>query len=401
MAKHYDYDVVTAHPPGVESAYKMPIDMRGGYPPVKQAKLIQKWAPKCWASFFSRKYQLPQYRATQYAPQDFLNYMEWSTLVGLGSKSVPRDDIMNAVYCNTAGSLYHGRPTLFLERELGFPLLNGPLPEDMMAEDFKWKWPVFRIYLPERLINLDDTHSLMFMDIGLLEKDEGRHLPDELGREVNTFIKHAHHEETPQIDFTNFNFYYPDRAIVISGTMNVVDGFQKNDMTAYAMVKPFRKYTVAEIKAMTEHLKSSWKCDQTDDSVTRQMEHLALQILLFLSAYPLEYNPGVVRAPGKKGDRQISGIYQAKFVGQSQIRPKAGEPHHIASAAQVIGAGAPGSTLPYERSATSGWHVVPHWRSGHWVRQPYGPKSSMRKLIWVNTMPVGYAEEEEDQAGGK
>jgi hypothetical protein len=393
MAKQDNNIGFMAHPPGADIE-KAPIDMWAGYPSVKQAKWMQKLAPKCWQLFFSKKYQLPAYRTSQYSPQDFINYIEWSSLIGLPYNTY-RDDIMNACFCNTAGSLYHGRPTLFLERELGVPLVNGPLPNDMMAEDFKWKWPTFKVYLPDRLIELDDKHWLMFLDIGLLEENEGRSVPGDLAEELNAFAKYIHPNESSQIDFSHFNFYYPDRAIVVSGIMNSVDGLQKNDLTTYALVKPFKKYTVAEIKAMSEHLKSAWKCDKADDSVTAKAEHLALQILLFLSAYPLEYEPKVVRPPSRKGDRQISGIYNAKFVGQSQIRPKPGEPHHIASAAQVIGAESPGGTLSYEKGS-GGWHVTPHWRSGHWVRQPYGPGSRQRKLIWVNTMPVGYQEEEEE-----
>lgn len=386
---HEDF---TAGSPGQHKL--APIDMRAGYPHPKQAKRIQKNAPKVWTLFFSKKYHLPNYRAMSYAPQDFINNLEFNTLTDL--PFVQRDDIMNACFCNIAGSLYHGRPTLFLERELGIPLLNGPLPEDMMAEDFKWKWPVFRVYLPDRLVSLDNDHWLMFMDIGLLEEGEGRHVPEDIGRELDEYVRKKDPDKSTLISFRNFSFYYPDRAVVVSGILNCIDGLHKSDLTTYAIVKPFKKYTIREIKAMTEHLKSAWKCDRADDSVTYQMEHLALQILLFLSAYPIEYETqAVLRAPRRKGDRQISGIYEAKFVGPSQIRPKPGELHHIASAAQIIGAGAPGGTLSYERGS-SGWHVEPHYRSGHWVRQPYGPGSRQRKLIWVNTMPVGFPKEEKE-----
>jgi len=393
MSNQYEDSEFVAHPPGIAKQHK--IDMRAGFPPMKTAKQMQKLAPKCWALFFSRKYILPNYRAPYYSPQDFINFMEFSTLVGLPYSSY-RDDIMCAAFCNTAGSLYLNRPTLFYEHELAARLINAPLPEDMSADDFKWKWPTFRVYLPDRLINLDEHHWLMFMDISLLEEDEGRCVPPDIATELDHYVIHMHPNQTPNLSFNNFTFHYPDRAIVISGIVNCVDGTQKADLTTYAMVKPFKAYTVKEIKGMTEHLKSAWDCDQADDAVTRQMEHLALQTLLFLGAYPLEYEPRVARKPGVAGKRQITGLYYAKFVGESQIRPKPGEPHHIASAAQVVGATAPGNILSYERG---GWHLAPHWRSGHWVRQPYGPGSRLRKLIWVNTFGVGFGEPKEENGG--
>jgi hypothetical protein len=386
MSNQYEDMEFVAHPPGTSK--KLSIDMRAGFPPVKMAKQMQKLAPKCWNLFFGKKYILPNYRAPYYSPQDFINYLEFNTLVGLPYSNY-RDDIMTAAFCNTAGSLYLNRPTLFLEHELGARLLNAPLPEDMSADDFKWKWPAFRIYLPDRLVNLDEHHWLMFMDLSLLEEEEGRCVPPDVAAELDNYTATVHPSIQSNLSFQNFTFHYPDRAIVVSGILNCVDGTTESDLTAYAIVKPFKAYSVREIKAMTEHLKSAWACDLADDAVSRQMEHLALQCLLFLGAFPLEYEQRVARKPGMAGSRQITGLYYAKFVGSSQIRPKPGEPHHIASAAQVIAASGPGNILSYERG---GWHLSPHWRSGHWVRQPYGPGSRLRKLIWVNTMPVGFGE---------
>lgn len=386
MKPGYEHSEFVAHPPG--QAKQIPIDMRAGFPPVKQAKIIQKYAPKCWQLFFGKKYILPNYRAPYYSPQDFINYLEFNSTAAIPYSSY-RDDIMAAAFSNTAASLHLNRPTLFLEHELGARLLNAPLPEDMVADDFKWKWPAFRVYLPNKLINLDEHHWLMFIDISLLEEEEGRYVPPEVATELDIYSAKEHPNQTPNVSFNNFTFHYPDRAIILSGIINCVDGTQKNDLTAYAMVKPFKAYTIKEIKAMTEHLKSAWSCDKADDAVTRQMEHLSLQCLLFLGAFPLEYESRVIRKPGMAGSRQITGLYYAKFVGSSQIRPKPGEPHHIASAAGVIGSTGPGNILSYERG---GWHLSPHWRSGHWVRQPYGPGSRLRKLIWVNTIPVGFGE---------
>jgi hypothetical protein len=349
------------------------IDPNAGYPSVHDAKQIQKYAPQCWNLFFGKKYILPQYRAHDYVRQDFVNFIEWSALTTLPYAEY-RDDIMMASFCNTAASLHHGRPTLFLERELGEPLLRAPLPEDMMAEDIKWKWPAMRIYLPKGLITLNENHSLMFMDLGLLEENEGRSVPLSIARELNLFGRKTFPQESSNLDFQRLTFQYPDRAIVVSGILNLIDGTTPTDLTVYAMVKPFKHYTIAQIKAMTDKLKSAWVCDKADDSLSAKLEHLAFQVLLFLSAYPLEYQPEtMLRKPAIKGERHISGLYGARFVGSSQIRPNRGESHHIASAHDVA----------------SGYHLAHHWRAGHWKRQVCGPRFQDRKLIWVNTYEAG------------
>lgn len=343
-----------------------PIDMYAGYPDVAQTKFMQKHAPKCWELFFGKKYILPQYRQPHYAPQDFVNYMEWATLIGL-RQSAYRDDIMNACYCNTAGGLYHGRPTLFLEKELGRNLIKAQLPEEMMAHDIKWRWPAMRIYLPKGLIPFKDKWWMMFLDIGSLEENEGRSIPPALAEELNHASEFMHPDEPRYLDFKKFHFFYPDRAIVLSGIMNCIDGTDTTDLTTYAMVKPFKNYTIQQIKGMTEHLKSAWKCEKADDVVTAKMEHLAIQILLYLSAFPELYQPDtVLRKPSQKGERRLSGLYAAKFVGKSQRKPD------YAGETRIKG-------------PPTGLHLPAMERSGHWKRQPCGIKWGERRLIWVES----------------
>jgi hypothetical protein len=358
------------------------IDPNAGYPSPREAKKIQKLAPKCWELFFGKKYIVPNYRANHYYRQDFLNFVEWASLLEHPFVR-SRDEVMNACFCNTAGSLYQGRPTLFMEIELAHPLLRTELPLDLMAEDIKWRWLVTRIYLPKGLITTvrnGHEYSLMNMDIGLLEEHEGRQVPPKLADELDKMSADMHPDMQSFIKFEKFQFFYPDRAIIISGSLNCVDGLDENDLTTYALVKPFKNYTVGAIRAMTNKLKSAWKCDQADDQITFKMEHLAIQTLLFLSAYPLEYTPEtVLRKPSVKGDRQISGLYAARFVGRSQLRPDRGT--HIAR-------------VPIEKEAAH-YHLLSHFRCGHWKRQVCGPGFKDRKLIWINPYQAGRLDEEE------
>lgn len=358
------------------------IDPNAGYPSPKNAKWIQKHAPKCWELFFGKKYIVPQYRQDHYFRQDFVNFVEWSTLVALPFSKY-RDEIMNAAFCNSAGGLYQGRPTLFMERELGHALLRTELPQDMVASDFKWRWPAFRVYLPKDLIVLDKNerhNSMMYIDIGLLEEGEGREIPHDYAVELDHFAQLVNKgRDLSYMSFQKFSFHYPDRAIVVSGMLNCIDGLDPQDLTTYAMVKPFSHYTVKDLRGMTDKLKSAWDCDLQDDNVNLLMEHIALQTLLFLSAYPIEYAPNkVLRKPSTHGERHISGLYAAKFVGSSQIRPDhAG--HHLA-----------------KMITPSEFHQMEHWRCGHWKRQPFGPKMGQRRLIWVNPYKAGRSEEEEE-----
>jgi hypothetical protein len=122
---------------------------------------------------------------------------------------------------------------------------------------------------------------------------------------------------------------------------------------------------------MTEHLKSAWVCDGADDNITRQMEHLAIQILLFLSAFPEGYAPEtILRKPSTKGQRRIPGLLAARFVGKSQIRPDRTGQHHVAA-------------------APTGRTNAAHWVAGYWKRQPCGPGMQERRLLWIRPYPTG------------
>lgn len=100
-----------------------------------------------------------------------------------------------------------------------------------------------------------------------------------------------------------------------------------------------------------------------------RLKHLALNILLFMSSAPSESEPPAeLRKPRLVGDRFVSGLYKARFVGDSQRKTLKGKPEIIAEKMPKVGS----------HSA----HAA-HWVAGHWRQQPHGPKSSLRKLTWI------------------
>jgi hypothetical protein len=114
-------------------------------------------------------------------------------------------------------------------------------------------------------------------------------------------------------------------------------------------------------------LKGSYTGD--DQDWFRKALHLALNILLFMSSSPLELEPLTeLRKPSVVGDRFVSGLYQARFIGDSQRKRLKHEPEIIAQ--------------PFVQTGSGSAHAA-HWVAGSWRQQPHGPKSSLRKLIWV------------------
>ena len=93
-----------------------------------------------------------------------------------------------------------------------------------------------------------------------------------------------------------------------------------------------------------------------------RLDQIVLNILLYLSHAPVEYESKELRKPKRDGKRMIPGLYAARFIGDLQIRSK---------------------PIPREPTDPTGRHLPGHWRSGHWKRQAHGVGRSQRKLIWI------------------
>lgn len=352
------------------------IDPDGNYP--LMPKPIRKWSPRVYALYFGKRYVVPNYRADHYFKQEFMNYIEWAG-VALYPYSSLKDDVLKTQFACNALAMRYNRPQLFLERELGEAQIESDLPLDMMAEDIKWRWPAMRIFLPKGLLEIergDCKYSMMFMDIALVEGKVFNVIPAEFAPELDLFLAKEYKEFTPQCKFKEFKFGYQETCICVAGMIE--KGTRSEDgLTTYGLVKPFAHYTLRYLQEINKELSTEYKRDNLDDLFLKKMEVLALQVLLYLSAYPLEYKPEtVIRKPRMEGKHHVSGLYAARFVGQSQIRPER-SPHAVAH------------MVTHEE-----YHLRSHWRRGHWKRQPFGPKWADRKLVWIHPYQAGREEEE-------
>jgi hypothetical protein len=357
------------------------IDEKTNYP--KDAKKIMKWSPSVYQMYFGKKYVLPNYRAPYYFRQDFMNYVEW-TGVQLFPVANMKDDVIKTQFGCNCVALHHKRPQLFLEHELGEALLRTTLPLDMLAEDIKWKWPGFRIILPKGLLTIKREgydHSLMFLDIALV--DEGNRqqaIPDQFAYELDRYMHYELTEMSPKCTFQEFRFHYSEASIISAGMIE--KGPDAAGLTTYALVKPFAHYTLKYLTDIQDELKTDWPRDGIDQVFLKKMEVLVINVLLFLSAYPLEYPPEekhVLRKPRMEGKHHVPGLYPAKWVGQSQIRPER-RPHAVA---HMISA--------------EEYHLKRHWRCGHWRRQSFGPGRENKKFVWINPYQAGMEEEKKNE----
>jgi len=339
-----------------------------------------KFCPHLHEVMYGKRYILPNYRQPDYYPQKIADNMFASALF-VPMQTYEMDDVMNAALIGAIAAIKHGRPQLWLERELGEAFMRAELPEDMVAEDIQWRWGGFRVHLPKKLLHISDDqvggHDLMFIDISYVPAKKRFGLPPLYAAEAEALGIEYNWDE-PSRARTIETRYYDNSALVISGNLNgsgngsfsTIENAKLGDFMVYAVIKPFDEaIRLGQLRAVShESLFSPYENTPDDNRFCERILHLGIQILLYLGSIPLEYQTKerVIRKPKTEGKHTVPGLYAAKFVGASQLRPES-KPD-----------------LPSVAAGT-GRVVAAHCRAGHWTRQPYGPKRGLRKLIWIHT----------------
>lgn len=334
---------------------------------IKELSLqISRHCPRLWRAISQKRYLLPKYRQPDYYSQELLDALLGIFLGTYSADSYGQkpDAIIRSMYTTGVMALQEGRPIYFLERELGEALLRTQLPLDLSTDDIHWRRRQMRIMLPRELIALKrngETRSAMYLDIGRAKVAEWLELPKEIAAEIRVFSLVRGQSVDAPIPIPIF-----DRSGMVAGTQLSPDSDGQPGEN-YATIRPFEGLKLSEIKVgYDQHFDTGSVMDESDDEFLGRIEHLALNVLLFMSATPLEYDvspTGAIRKLQIVNDRVIPGLFPAKFVGQSQYRPS--------------------KTTTLHATQHTGRHVAQHWAAGHWKRQPVGPRWSERKLIWI------------------
>jgi hypothetical protein len=328
-------------------------------------KKIQKRIPALWRAIMNKRYILPPHRQGDYFSQEACDYLmlDFITEYTQNVSGRGRDEVLNTQWISLIRAFEYDRPTFYLEKELAPKIVAGKLPLDLEIDMIQWMFPSIRVYLPKGFMTIrrqGEDCSLMFMDIVRVEKDIEYNLHKDFIVEI---IK----------EFGDFKSIPLMNAYPGFGVSGNLDFDCPEGPIAYAGTSPINQVTIAKMLGRERFtpLVSTLKSDELDTDFTNGMLTLGLRILMLLSSYeivpdPPESKEAVIRKPRMEGDRLITGLYNAKFIGEQITK------------LTESGAKARGLTLP------TGIHMSPHWVCGHPKRQPYGPRSeNLRKLIWV------------------
>jgi hypothetical protein len=340
-----------------------------------EKKFFHKNCPLSFDRICGRKFHVPNYRQADYYNQDLINELWIDYLLAYGAGLYGfKDEVNNSAFASFSQLLTHNKPVYFLERELGEAFVRTKLPLDMLLEDINWKHEAFRVMLPKDLLTIEregEPKNIMYLDICKIAKGEELKIPKELRGELNRMaLQTVLSNNGPYLrPFDTLCGIYDFEGYITLGHLDHRE-LAETSYVIYANVKPWGNLQVQTLFDIVDQLKVPKTVfrDNLDDLLLAQMEHLALTILLYLSAVPLEYEPiQILRKKQITGKHAISELVEAKFVGASQIR------------AQML-------ERPISRTPglPTGRTVAPHAVAGHWRRIPYGPKQSLRRLTWIH-----------------
>jgi hypothetical protein len=367
-------------------------------------KTFTRQCPLTYAGICGRRYHVPNYRSHDYINQSVVDELTINHTInyGLGVMGY-KDAVNNLSYSSLCHLLHYRKPTYYLERELGEALVRSPLPLDMRTADIEWKLPAFRVMLPLNLLTIDAATAtgkslevgggaigkpapVLYLDIIKTRANENAQMPRTFADELDRFIAPLLRSTGQRPDPVYHQLGSTHRFDGFSVTGPVNTGDDALQAVTYAAILPWGEAPLSELLEYQGGLKTPMACEPLDNTLLRQMEHLALHILLFLSSLPYEYDPAkmtVLRKAKKEGKRIIPELVAAKFIGASQIRPRRPDSYPN------------GPTAVHGQNTFTGRTLPPHAVAGHWKRQVFGPKRGQRKLIFIHPYLTGEWEEDE------
>ena len=240
----------------------------------------------------------------------------------------------------------HGAQCYFVAEDLCDQLLDTEPPVSMSVEDIRWPFPAMRVFLPKNALMIDGM-PVPFLDMALfpvgLNQANRELITDmcfDLIRPGNGFVQANMDQPRLSITYPNPNDKeWGHRGHVHIGMSDTVDSI------------------LDQASAME---------GGSSGSEMRTVIALALNIVMTMTWLPDEIENETLARKARtnnKGEIVRTELWEPRFIGRQVFKtPKTANPDAV---------------------STGITHGVQD-RKAHWKRQPFGPKQSKRKTIWIS-----------------
>ena len=337
-----------------------------------------KKSPLLYRAIHGRRFLLPHHRQNDYPSQDVLNqnFSEQLHCIALGMFGYG-DDVHNAQAGAMFTALHHGRPVLFMEREVGQKLLRTKMLSDLNTNDIRWRFPGVRIILPHGLLTIErdgQPQSAQYLDIAKIPA-LGIGLPPQFAREIEASIHMSPYAADPnRAPLSKLRVCMNQEFLVAVTAIDYSEfGFGP---TIYAYTAPWENHTLGKLVTYEGNMNTALECDKSDETFLERIKLLTVNTLTFLSSIKFTYVSKVVRRLKMEGKHLKPELANALFVGQQQIRREV--------------------SPDYVPGPSTGLHLAAHMRWGHWRRKhAVDGWDKESNLIWIEPyMTHGYSPEQ-------
>jgi hypothetical protein len=306
--------------------------------------------------YYPRAYQAPhEYPSFKAVAQAlcrpaFFKYTSQST----GNRAL-FDEVMQDAFAATGRLLHQAVPTYFVDKSILQAILETDPPEDTALDSLEWPMEALLFVLPKgTLVSLEDGDCPYLV----MARHKG-------GQEMSLPAA-----EVGSIWFEQDCFTFTTSPIgkfempVFATSTNSTDSPLIRDVVK----KDFPGLLFGKEDAWG--VRSKINLPENDRSFLRTMMDLSFRLLMLMLARPDMVSAGRALPQAeklkKKGAKEV---WTPNFIGRGYV-PRQEPKESI---------GGDSGTKHGPRT---------HWRRGHYRSQPYGPKMSLRKLIWMEPMLI-------------
>lgn len=263
-----------------------------------------------------------------------------------GFTQKPSLDVLGPYYC-TIASKSEGFPLYWVGKDLVDSLMHTNPPMDLELPEIHWPRQAMTFLFPQNSVRFDKD-ELFALTVVHAPKGEWLESPTEL-KNLN-FVPPSINFPREYVALWGFGI---DHEALKRGAWEYV-------ITTWYMAAPYSG-------SLKDFLNDSRLSDPKGEVVT--LTKLLFNLILVMQARPQLVDP----------KRHLKTVMKKKGVKQDWWAPR------------FIG-----KNYRIKGPSLGGTHASPrmHWRDGHMRMQPYGPKHSLRKPLWIEAHVVGAGEKE-------
>lgn len=268
------------------------------------------------------------------------------------------DHAFTAVEGQMGHLLEYDVPTFYVSKEFLVAASRTELPMDLPLEAIPFPFPALVFMLPRNTVRHETSGDCPFISVSRPNKGQTFTLP----------LRGAKFEVTAPENAVMATTYLPEENCCYQKTISVVDGETIKEAFERASKAP---YDIPETNLRGE---ADSSIEVHADFIDRLwLLGLTLVLIMASGERMVEYGALLKVVKAKRTSEEPKEFWSPNYVGRVYTP--------ITSAGESEGAES---------------HLVPHWRKGHIKSQPYGPRHSLRKLVWLQPYRAGRGESARD-----